>query len=394
MGVLVATQVTGSIGTGASVSVGAVLAAALSGSAAWSGSASMMTALGAALWALPLAKVATRRGRRLALSLGWGVSCLGAVLVIVAASTHSFPLLLPAMGLLGAGTAAGLQSRFAATDLAAPEARARSLAIVVWFSTIGAVAGPNLTRPGASVADWLHIPELAGPFVFSAVAAAIATVVLFRWHRPDPLARNESRTRSFRVGWTILTTTPRARFGVIAIACAQAVMVSLMSMTPVHMQEHGETLTIIGLSISLHIAGMYGLSPVMGWLADRWGPVRTVMAGQAVLVCAALVAATAGDSMTRVGIGLVVLGIGWSMTTVAGSAMVGDSVSLAERPSVQGLSDLVMSLTGALGAALAGVVLSWLTYGGLAAVAGVLAIPVLLLGLTVPVKTPIPSKAV
>ena len=129
-----AAQIAGSIGIGASVSVGAVLAADLSGSAAWSGSAATMTTLGAAVWALPLARVAAARGRRLALSLGWSVSLVGAVLVIVAATVRSFPLTLPAMLLMGAGSSANLQSRFAATDLADERHRGRSLALVVWSS--------------------------------------------------------------------------------------------------------------------------------------------------------------------------------------------------------------------------------------------------------------------
>src|SRR5882757_10686602 len=133
----------------------------------------------------------------------------------------------------------------------------RSLALVVWSSTIGAVAGPNLTRPGASVAEFLGIPPLSGPFVFSAVAAAVAAAVLFVALRPDPLASNGSRGRNLRVGWEVLKSSPQARFGVATVAFSHAVMVSLMAMTPVHMQEHGATLTIVGLTISLHIAGMY-----------------------------------------------------------------------------------------------------------------------------------------
>jgi MFS family permease len=388
LGVLIAAQIAGSIGIGASVSVGAVLAADLTGSAAWSGSAATMTTLGAALWALPLAKVAAARGRRLALSLGWSVSLLGALLVIVAATARSFPLTLPAMLLMGAGTSANLQSRFAATDLADERHRGRSLALVVWSSTIGAVAGPNLTRPGASVAGLLGIPPLAGPFVFSAVAAAVATVVLFVALRPDPLAHNGSRGRNLRVGWEVLKTSAQARLGVATVALSHTVMVSLMAMTPVHMQEHGATLTIVGLTISLHIAGMYALSPLMGWIADRWGRVRTALAGQAVLVVAVLIAATSGDSMTRVTVGLVVLGAGWSMSTVAGSTLIADAVELARRPAVQGVSDLLMSLVGAIGAALSGVVLSLLSYGGLSLAAGLLVLPVLLLALTVRERVP------
>jgi MFS family permease len=382
LGVLVAAQVAGSIGIGASVSVGAVLAADLSGSAAWSGSASTMSTLGAALWALPLARVAAARGRRLALSLGWSVSLLGALLVIAAAVARSFPLTLPAMLLMGAGNAANLQARFAATDLADPQHRGRSLALVVWSSTIGAVAGPNLTKPGASVADFLGIPPLAGPFVFSAVAAAVATVVLFVALRPDPLAGNGSRARNLRIGWAVLKSSAQARFGVATVAFSHTVMVSLMAMTPVHMQEHGATLTIVGLTISLHIAGMYALSPVMGWISDRWGRVRTALAGQAVLVLAVLLAALSGDSMTLVTVGLIVLGLGWSMSTVAGSTIVADSVELARRPAVQGVSDLLMSLVGAIGAALSGVVLSLLTYSGLSLTAGLLVLPVILFAMT------------
>ena len=387
---LVAAQIAGSIGIGASVSVGAVLAADLSGSDAWSGSASTMSTLGAAVWALPLARVAAARGRRLALSLGWAVSLLGAVLVIAAAVAHSFPLTLPAMLLMGAGNAANLQSRFAATDLADPQRRGQSLALVVWSSTIGAVAGPNLTKPGASVAEFLGIPPLAGPFVFSAIAAAVATVVLFVALRPDPLASTGSRGRNLRIGWEVLKSSPQARFGVATVAFSHTVMVSLMAMTPVHMQEHGATLTIVGLTISLHIAGMYALSPLMGWIADRWGRVRTALAGQAVLVVAVLIAATSGDSMTQVTVGLIVLGIGWSMATVAGSTLVADSVELARRPAVQGVSDLIMSLVGATGAALSGVVLSLLTYSGLSLAAGLLVLPVLLFSLAV--RTRVPQK--
>jgi MFS family permease len=286
------------------------------------------------------------------------------------------------MLLMGAGNAANLQARFAATDLADPQHRGRSLALVVWSSTIGAVAGPNLTKPGASVADFLGIPPLAGPFVFSAVAAAVATVVLFVALRPDPLAGNGSRARNLRIGWAVLKSSAQARFGVATVAFSHTVMVSLMAMTPVHMQEHGATLTIVGLTISLHIAGMYALSPVMGWISDRWGRVRTALAGQAVLVLAVLLAALSGDSMTLVTVGLIVLGLGWSMSTVAGSTLVADSVELARRPAVQGVSDLLMSLVGAIGAALSGVVLSLLTYSGLSLTAGLLVLPVILFAMT------------
>ncbi|AHH95834.1 MFS transporter [Kutzneria viridogrisea] len=385
--ILVITQVAGSVGIGASISVGAVLSQELSGSASWSGMGNTMTTFGAALWALPLARVATRGGRRTALALGWALSAIGAVGVLLAAVLHSFPLMLAAMVLVGSGTSANLQSRFAATDLSQPATRARSLSLVVWSSTIGAVIGPNLTLPGAEVAQWLGVPALSGPFVFCAVAGAIAALVLVVALRPDPLltartlegADNQSQRRNLRAALAAIGASRQATFAIIAVALSHAVMVGVMSMTPVHMQEHGASLTIIGLTISLHIAGMYALSPVMGWLADRWGRMPTVLLGQGLLIGAVALAATAGHSMEQVTAGLILLGLGWSAATVAGSALLAESVGAAERPSVQGLSDLVMSLAGGVGGGLAGVVLSLVAFDGLAWVAGLLVLPVLVL---------------
>ena len=102
LAVLSAAQVVGGIGIGASVSVGALLAEDLSGSAALSGMAATFTTLGAALWALPLAAAAQRRGRRIALTIGWLLAAIGAVGAVLAASAGSFALLLPALLPMGA----------------------------------------------------------------------------------------------------------------------------------------------------------------------------------------------------------------------------------------------------------------------------------------------------
>lgn len=156
--VLVAGQILGGIGMGATLSLGALLAAELSGSSAWSGMAATMSTLGAALVAVPLARLAQARGRRVSLSTGALTAGTGAVLAITAVTVNSFPLLLLALMLLGAGSATNLQARFAATDLANPRFRARDLSLVVWSTTIGAVLGPNLFGPGEVVGAALGLP--------------------------------------------------------------------------------------------------------------------------------------------------------------------------------------------------------------------------------------------
>jgi MFS family permease len=209
--------------------------------------------------------------------------------------------------------------------------------------------------------------------------------------RPDPLLTAvASRAASLPVrpagpalpassALSTVARSPRAVLALATIIGSQAVMVSVMTMTPVQMKGHGATLTLVGLTISLHIAGMYGLSPVFGWLADRWGRVPVLLLGQGTLLLAALVAGTAGQSPWRLGLGLVLLGLGWSAGLISGSTLLAESVPDEARPGVQGTSDLLMNLVGAFGAAASGVVMAVLGFGGVNAVAAVIVLPVLVL---------------
>src|SRR5690554_2062168 len=360
----------GGLGIGATVSVGALLAADVSGSDAWSGMASTMSTLGAAILALPLARFASRSGRRPALGLGSAMAGASAVLLVFAAAVGSFPLLLVAFALSGAGSATNLQARFAATDLARPAHRGRDLSLVVWSTTIGSVLGPNLIEPGQAIGQVFGLPTLSGPFVFTLGAQAITVAIYLFWLRPDPLivakeALGTAPRERPRLGFATLKVNRRARFAVGAVALSHATMVSLMAMTPVHLYGHGASLAIVGFTISLHIAGMFGLSPVFGWLSDRLGRLPVLLAGQAILASALVVAWLGSESHALVGVSLVLLGLGWSASTIAASTMLVDSVPIGDRPGVQGVSDLMMNLAGAAGGALAGPVLTAFGYPGL-----------------------------
>jgi MFS family permease len=368
--VLSSAQVMGGLGIGATASVGALLAADVSGSDAWSGMAATMSTLGAAVLALPLARFAGRRGRRPALAFGSALAGASAIVLVLAASIESFPLLLVAFALAGAGAATNLQSRFAATDLAGPARRGRDLSLVVWSTTIGSVLGPNLIEPGEAIGAVLGLPTLTGPFVFTLAAQAITVAIYLFALRPDPLlvakeALGAEAKERPRLGFATLRVNRRARFAVGAVALSHATMVALMAMTPVHLYGHGATLAIVGFTISLHIAGMFALSPVFGWLADRLGRLPVLIGGQAILASALVVAWLGSDSHAMVGVSLVLLGLGWSASTIAASTMLVDSVPLGDRPGVQGVSDLMMNLAGAAGGAVAGPLLTAIGYPGL-----------------------------
>ena len=162
----------------------------------------------------------------------------------------------------------------------------------------------------------------------------------------------------------------------MAITAGHTAMVALMAMTPVHLDHGGAGLGAVGVVISLHIAGMYAFSPLVGWLADQFGHVPVLFGGQAQVALAAVVAGlSAPGAVVQAAVGLVLLGLGWSCSIVAGSALLTESVPVDLRPSVQGLSDLLMNAGAALGGVVAGLVVAFLSYPALSALLLLLALP-------------------
>ena len=250
-------------------------------------------------------------------------AAFGATFATGAAALGSFPLLLVALALAGASSATNLQARFAATDLAQPTHRARDLSVVVWSTTAGAVLGPNLIEPGEAIGSLIGLPTLTGPFVFTVAAQLAAMAVYFLGLRPDPLLTAIGHGPAPtgippRKGLATLRVNSLARYSVVAVALSHATMVAMMSMTPVHLYGHGATLAIVGFTISLHIAGMYALSPVFGALADRFGRLQVILTGQGLLFASLVVAWLGSESDALVGLSLILLGLGWSAATIAG----------------------------------------------------------------------------
>jgi MFS family permease len=397
--VLAVTQVLGGVGTAGAIAVSALVASRLSGSEAVGGLAQTGTVLGAAGASFVVARVAARAGRRPALSLGYGVAALGGAGAVVAVSVGSAAALLGALVLVGSATAAGLAARFAATDLAAPDRRARALAMVVWATTVGAVAGPNLAGPVQAGAGDLGLEPTAGPFLLCAVAFTLAALGAWTGLRPDPLLlarRGEERdaagpARGAEVR-AALRASPPALLGLGGIVVGHLLMVGLMSMTPVHMDHGGATLAVVGLVISLHVAGMYALSPLFGWLADRAGRPRVLALAAALLLASGVLCALAGPADTGLlTAGLVLLGLGWSGGLVAGSALLTDSVPVRVRAGAQGLADVAMNVSGAVGSIAAGLVFAGASYAVLGVVAAVLAAPYLVAAGAAGLRRPHPA---
>jgi MFS family permease len=391
---LFVTQVISGIGVAIGASVGALLAADIAG-IGLSGLAQSSLVVGAALAALPATAIVNRHGRRPSLAAAYFVAAVGALVVVSAAMRGSIPLLFLGFFLFGGATAASLQARYAAVDLAPAALRGRHLSLIVWATTLGAVVGPSLAPLAGASLDRYGVPTLAGPFFFSALLFGLATLLLLLLLRPDPavVARgaggkpgapaSDAPRAGMRVALRAVVSQAPARLGVSAMAVGNLVMIGVMAMTPVHIKGAGHgparTLGIVGLVLSFHIAGMFAFSPVVGWLTDRLGRRPVIFSGIALLLAACALAGTAGHHPARLAGALMVLGLGWSATMVAGSTLLSESVPVGLRASAQGLSDLVMGLAGALAGAVSGVVVDAWGYSTLTLLAALATAPLVVL---------------
>ncbi|HKE70092.1 MAG TPA: MFS transporter [Nocardioidaceae bacterium] len=390
---LVASQALGGVGVSTGIAVIVLLAEDILGSAGLAGLPQSAQVFGSAAGAYGIAALSQRAGRRIGLAAGYATGASGAVLCVLAAVVSSFALLMIGAALLGCATAANSQARFAATDLAPATGRARALSIVVWATTIGAVLGPNLVGLAGNGAAAVGLPELAGALVLAGLGTGLAAGFL-QWRlRPDPLLLSRELADGDADGdpgaprphvLTVLREHPRAIAGMVAVAAGHVTMVSVMVMTPLHMDHGGADLELVGFVISIHVLGMFAFAPLVGWYTDRAGQRVVLLTGAAILLAAVTLAGRSpeGASGSLVA-GLFLLGLGWSCTLVAGSTMLTEAVPLPDRPTVQGTSDLVMGVCAGIGGAAGGWVVATWGFNILNVAAGFVALAVVVVAVVV-----------
>jgi MFS family permease len=297
-----------------------------------------------------------RWGRRPGLAAGYVALAAGGGLTAIAVAVDSFPLFLVAAVLSGGGVGPAQLGRAAVADMYPPERRGRAIGTVLVAGTVGAVAGPPLAGgvhgaaralgwPDPLIAPWLLVP------ILSAVALALVMAL-----RPDPrdLAAEGPTGAIPRRPGEIL----RLRPGFVAaatVAAAQAVMVTFMGVVPVVMHAHGTPEVTVSLVVSAHLAGMFALSPVVGAVLDRWGR-RVGLSGGALLLAAGVLLSLASGTWVPA-FGLALVGLGWSGAYLGSTAVVSDLSAPVERAGALGLTDLIGSLSAAVGVLSGAVVL-------------------------------------
>ena len=353
---LTAGQIIGAAALASAVTVGAyVVQDILGDTTPWGGIATATVTMGTAVMAQVLSRLMIRRGRRPGLQLGYALATIGALIAAVGAQHRILGIFLIGLFLFGNGQASNLLARYAATDLAAPDQRATAMSRIVFASTFGAVFGPLLISPAeAAGQEWFGWSKYTGPWVFSAIVLALAFVNTAIRLRPDPLVlaggispKGGVPLPSIPQAMAIVVSTPKGRLALGSMVISQVTMVAVMTMTPVHMKLHGHE-TLSQFVVSLHIAGMYAFSPLVGRYADTRGTVRAVLVGAWLLVAATVLAALSGEAALILFPSLWLLGIGWNFGLIGGSSMLLESVPDSKRVTVQGSADLMMSFCGGL----------------------------------------------
>ena len=355
---MVVSQIAGSAALAAAVTVGAfVIQDILGQTTAWGGVASATVTMGTAFMSQMLARLMNVRGRRNGLQTGYLLAIFGGFIAGYGAETKTLWIFLLGLFVFGNGQASNLLSRYAAADLATSDERGRAMSRILFASTFGAVFGPLLIKPAEQAGvQWFGWGQYTGPWIFAGVFFLTSFINTTLRLRPDPLevagrlnrqAEVGEPTRLFSDAVKAIRMSGDAQIAVIAMVISQMAMVAVMTMTPVHLRLHDHE-TVSAYIISLHIAGMYAFSPLVGRFADKRGRLTTIQVGALMLMGATVLSSLAGDSPVLLFPALWMLGVGWSFGLIGGSSLLVDSIDQQIRVRVQGAADLMMSFCGGL----------------------------------------------
>ncbi len=378
--VLIASQAAGGFGLVATYIVSALLAQDITGSATFGTVAASCLSIGSASAAVPMSRLMNRYGRRSGLRFGYLVGAGGATAAVLGAILLNYPLLCLGVFGAGAGNAANLATRYAASDLAPEHRRASTISMVVWATTFGSAAGSAVSGFAGEVGVSLGLPDKTGSYVFAGLMFLVAAAIVELLLRPDPMRVAEDLSYSAelstdaeaappapstREAVSLIWQKPEARLAVLAMVVSQLTMVGVMALTPLHMDAGGQTQNVIGFMMAFHILGMYLFSPVVGHLTDRIGSYPMLCTAGGLCTWGAWWAAvTPPEGVLGVFMGNFLVGLGWCFGVVAGSNLMVALYPLHQRVAVQGVGDVAMLGSGAAAGLSSGALYTIFQYSG------------------------------
>lgn len=352
-----------------------ILAAQLSGNDRNAGVPSTLSLVGRALAAYPIGWLMDRLGRRLALSLGYGLAVIGMVITAWAVMTSSYIWFLVGVATFGMGRGASEQGRYVVAEIQPMEKRAKAIGLIVFAGTVGAVGGPLLVEPSQQLLQRFDQVSTAGPFVLGALLTLIGYLLIVALLRPDPKVLSQSYLEETDTAISKTTnrslqeifTMPTVLLAVAAMTVGQLVMTLIMVITPLYMNHHEHTTQAISWVIMAHTLGMFGLSSLTGWLIDRYGRITMILGGASILILASILTPMS-TALLPLAVALFLLGLGWNFCFVAGSSLLSDSLSSTEKGRAQGAGDVIVALASGAGSLGTGVIFA---NGGMLAISSV-----------------------
>jgi len=323
--------------------------------------------VGAALSAMPVARLQARVGRKRAFQVGLVVAAMSSALCALAVSIGSFWLLVAATLVAGFYSANAALYRFAGPELVAPKDKERAISLVLAGGIAGAFIGPNLA---SAARDWLAVPFAGAYLALVAVALLSLAVLSFIRFPPHVVAPGGIS------GGRPLAELARQPVFIVAVAAAAlgyGVMNLLMAATPIAMQQCQHPFESAALVLEWHVLGMFVPSFFTGHLIRRFGALPVMGVG-VVLNLACVAVALSGVDLMQFLVALFVLGVGWNFLYTGGTTLFIRAYRVEEKNKAQGAMDLCVFSTMALSSFASGAMITtqgwtWLNLGSLLPIA-------------------------
>ena len=265
-------------------------------------------------------KISKKYSRLAALSVTFFIGAIGSVVLFYSLIIDSFTLLMIGALILGFGQSATLQSRYAASFVASKNFKATALSLAVWFSVFGSVFGPRLVSLYSEYFNELFNSELIVGYIVAMVGMLFASASVITFTSSNSLLRKPAETEENNVQ-KLSNTKKDGNILTLLLVLNHFTMVVIMSATPLHVQDIGETVQLVGVIISYHTLGMFLLSPILGNYVDRYGYRRFTYIGTGILFISCLITFI-NSGPTALKIGLYLLGLGWNFNYVAISSAI------------------------------------------------------------------------
>lgn len=263
-------------------------------------------------------KMSQKYSKNKALSNTFLIGSLGGLVQISSLLIDSFILLLVGAFILGIGQSAALQTRYVASFVASESFKATALSLAVWFSVFGSIFGPRLVGEYSAVFEnWLGSDLIVGYFIATFGMFLAGLSVLLFSQKNSALNKKLVIEKSLKL--SELDSTARLLTKILVLN--HFVMVLIMSATPLHIKDIGETIKLVGTIISYHTLGMFLLSPILGKLVDKYGSKLFAVVGSLILILSCVVSLF-NTNILFLKIGLYLLGLGWNFTYIAISSAI------------------------------------------------------------------------